>query len=211
MKDSTPAALRSGSLTSQRNLGVVVPWAVMMLVALGRRLPATGYVVSTTQCMPVPVSPSHTLASRLAGILATAGLTAAKGRSGADTTCERDAPAVTKASPSVANSPSRYTTTHSDAPRANTRPCARVPTPNRAKRLAALVTDPMMKCIAAESVSGVPTLANTVAAKKTVIGCDRMKPARAKSSVVTVEPALTTTARSLVNPCSPHAIALTSV
>eukprot|EP00965_Chrysotila_dentata_P057310 1900949-Pleurochrysis_carterae.AAC.1 len=61
-----PSFVRNGRSTSQRYLGVVVPLAVTMRVEFKRRLLATAMNALLTQCMPAPVSLSHTAA--IAGI-----------------------------------------------------------------------------------------------------------------------------------------------
>eukprot|EP00965_Chrysotila_dentata_P100049 3306282-Pleurochrysis_carterae.AAC.1 len=56
--------------TSQRCFGVVVPLAVTMRVAFGRRLPFTASDEFVMQCIPAPVSPRHmvlALAAAIAG------------------------------------------------------------------------------------------------------------------------------------------------
>eukprot|EP00965_Chrysotila_dentata_P136449 4512111-Pleurochrysis_carterae.AAC.1 len=44
---------------SHRYFGLVVPFAVTMTVFFVRRLPGMARLVSVTQCIPAPVSPSH--------------------------------------------------------------------------------------------------------------------------------------------------------
>eukprot|EP00965_Chrysotila_dentata_P232005 6198707-Pleurochrysis_carterae.AAC.1 len=158
--------------------------------------------------MPAPVSTSHGLRIRLDCASVVAALTIACDGGTGEAARSRLEVGSTSASPREASNPRRYTTTHSEAPRAIKRPCTRVPRPKPERQRATLATRFIEARIAPSSISGVSTLASTVVASKSVIEWDRMREATATSSgTLAFEP--TTSARSWAKPCAPRAIAPT--
>eukprot|EP00965_Chrysotila_dentata_P059714 1980976-Pleurochrysis_carterae.AAC.2 len=69
MQTISPFSVRTGMSTSQRYLGVIVPFAMTLNVEFRRRLSLTASDACVMQCMHAPVSPSHIVMALAAAIV----------------------------------------------------------------------------------------------------------------------------------------------